>query len=208
MRVAFALLGVVVAGCQQANDKAAAAPADCARVAETLASFELGTAVTPAQRAPVVAKHRAACESTRVTKAEAACLSRATDTWAARACLPRMFAPPSQTGAAAGCATVVARMRSAVLGEIGSDGPAGRAALDKLLPVIQTACEEDGWPAAVLDCIGRAKPGDMAAFQACSNQLPKPQQDKLSQRLTAQQQAQPPAAEPPAAKSPTPPATK
>ncbi len=201
MRVAFALLAVVVAGCQKADDKATTAPADCARVAETLASFEVGTAVTPDQRAPVVARHRAACESAKVTQAEAACLSRATDTWAARACLPGMFGAPSQTGAATGCATVVARMRSAVLGEVGSDGSAAQAALDEMLPVIQTACEQDGWPASVLDCIGRTKPGDMAAFQACANQLPKEQQDKLSQRLT-------PAVEAPAANSPTPPATK
>lgn len=203
MRAALALLAFAAVGCQRTD--ATSAGADCARVADTLATFELGPAATPDARAPVVAKHRTACESTKVTAAEATCLGRATDTWAARACLPRMFPPPPGGGtgnvAATGCATVVDRMRVAVMQEVGSEGSAAEAVLDRMLPIIQSACEQDRWPAAVVDCIARTKPGDMSAFQACANQLPKELQDKLGQKLLAAQEqpAQPPAAPSPPA---------
>lgn len=174
--------------CQRKDSAQQAAPANCAAVAELLASFELGNAAAPDQRAPAVAKHRAACESANVTGEEAACLRAAKDTWAARACLPRMFPPAAQTGATAGCAVVVTRMREAVMAEVGSAGSAAADAVAKMMPVIQESCEKDQWPAAILDCINRSKPGDMAAFQACSNQLPKDMQDKLTQRLTAHHQ--------------------
>jgi hypothetical protein len=194
--LAFAL--VALAACQR-NENKSAAGVDCARVAETLATFEMGSAAKPDARPAVVAKHRAACESTNTTSDEARCLFDAKDTWAARACLPRMFGSPAATGGAAGCAVVVSRMRDAVLAEAGSSGSATMAAVDQLLPVIQQSCEQDAWPAAVLDCIGRSRAGDLNAFQTCANQLPQEQQQKLAQRLTAQQQAQqqPPTPTPP-----------
>lgn len=186
MRLALALLALSAVGCQRTSSSSAA---DCARVAETLATFELGPTASAEARAPVVAKHRTACEATKVTATEAACLDRATDTWAARACLPRMFPPPpagvGANVAATGCATVIDRMRAAVMQQVGSDGSAAEAALDRMLPVIQTACEQDRWPAAVVDCIARTQPGDITGFQACSSQLPKQLQDKLEHRLRA-----------------------
>lgn len=215
MRRLFALHVVSVAGlvpalvaCQGSEKTASSPSADCTRIAETLATFELGTSAAADARAPAVAKHRAACESTKVTADEARCLAGAKDTWAARACLPRMFPAPTQTGATVGCSIVATRMREAVRIEVGSAGSSAMAAVEKMLPVIQRSCEEDGWPAPVLDCIGRGKPGDIAAFQACSNQLPKEMQEKAAQRLSAHQSAQPapeipeivetPAAAPPA----------
>jgi hypothetical protein len=186
--LAAAALGA--GACQRKDRAQPSAPADCTAVAEVLTTFEVGNAATPDQRAPAVAKHRAACEETRVTSEEATCLRAAKDTWAARACLPRMFPQAAQTGATAGCAVVVTRMREAVMAEVGSAGSAAADAVAKMMPVIQQSCEQDQWPAAILDCINRSKPGDMTAFQACSNQLPKDMQDKLTQRLTAQQQQQ------------------
>ena len=60
--------------------------------------------------------------------------------------------------------------------------------LDKLAPVVQTACEQDGWPENVVKCIVDGKPGDMNVFTACTNQMPKDHQDKLAQRLQAAMQ--------------------
>jgi hypothetical protein len=177
--VRLVLVVVALAACQRTES---AKPADCSRVAETLASFEVGNYATPEQRAPAVAKHKAACESTKVTADEATCLGAAKDTWAAKACLPRMFPPQP---ANAGCATVAARMRAAVMAQVGSGGSAAEQQLDKLAPVIQTACEQDSWPGNVVKCIVDGKPGDMNVFTTCTNQLPKEHQDKLAQRLQA-----------------------
>jgi hypothetical protein len=75
-------------------------------------------------------------------------------------------------------------MRAAVVAEAGSSA-AGRAQLDLIIPIIQQACTEDRWPAPVLACITNAKSGDLAAFQACSNQLPQDLQARMAKRLTA-----------------------
>ncbi len=188
MRFALAVL-VLTAGCQQGSRHNGGA-VDCARVAETLASFEAGSAATAEQRAPIVAAHRTACEAMRVTPVEANCLARAQDTWAARACLPRMFPPkPTANSANAGadCQLVAARMRDAVVARAGSNAPAAAARLDKMQPIVASSCQLDGWPAPVVQCIVATKPGDMAAYQACSNQLPPELQQQLAARLAQQQ---------------------
>jgi hypothetical protein len=191
----------VVAGCQRTQR---AAGVDCTRVADVLTSFEAGTAIAPEQRAPIVAKHRATCESTKVTADEANCLYAAKDTWAAKACLPRMFAakPVPPEAIVNGCTTLASRMRAAVMSEVGSDGSAASAQLDKLLPAIQASCEQDNWPRSVVQCAVDAKAGDMAAFQTCMNQLPPDLQQSLSRRLTAA--VQPPAGQQPPGAAPTP----
>jgi hypothetical protein len=195
-------LGIVcfVAGCQRTEPAPAARLADCAGVADWLAAFELGNYATPEARVPVVAKHKAACEAAKVTADEATCLTKAKDTWTARACLPRMFPAPAATGSS-DCATVGTRMRAAVMSEVGNQGSAAAAQLDILVPVIQTSCDQDRWPKNVVQCIVGGKPGDMNAFQTCSNQLPKDIQDKVSQRLAAAMQMP----TPPTQQQPTPP---
>jgi hypothetical protein len=178
---AFLAILAIGAACQRNPPPPAA---NCAGVADILTSFEVGSAASLEQRAPVVAKHKAACESIKVTADEAKCLRLATDTWAAKACLPRMF--PAQPAAAnSECDTVTARMRAAVMSEVGSNGAAASAQLDKLLPVIKVSCEQDAWPKPVVKCVVDAKQGDMIAFQTCVNQLPKETQDKMQQRLVA-----------------------
>lgn len=187
MRGVLALVALV--GCQRTEQAGRSGSVDCDRVAATLASFEVGSHAAPEERAPVVAKHRAACEATHVTADEAACLFSAKDTWAARACLPRLFAAPADPREKPSCAVVTSRMRAAVMAQLGSAGSAGQAAVERMLPVFQQACVQDGWPPRVVQCISATKIGDMESFQACSNQLPKEQQDKLARRLAAQQQA-------------------
>jgi hypothetical protein len=198
VRLLVAHLAVLAAGltaaCQRNEQAQAGSAADCARVGEVLASFEVGNLAQPDHRAAVVSKHRQACETAGVTADEAACLYRAKDTWAARVCLPKMF--PDKP-AERDCTTVMTRMREAVMTQVGSDGSAASRQLDKLLPVVKLACEQDAWPASVLRCIADTKSGDMEAFQRCSNQLPQEQQQKLAQRMTAALQLEPVPTEPP-----------
>ena len=191
-----ALLALLaIAGCQRVEPPPPAA--DCTRVGETLAQFEVGNYAPPDQRATAATKHRQACEATHATADEAACLFRAKDTWAARACFPKMF--PGKA-ASDDCGIVATRMREAVMSQVGASGSAAAARLDAMLPIVTASCVDDQWPAAVVRCIVGAKPGDMTAFQTCANQLPQDLQQKMGQRLLAAQQAQP------AAAPPTPPA--
>ncbi|HEU4610572.1 MAG TPA: hypothetical protein VFS15_00790 [Kofleriaceae bacterium] len=205
MRGILALATVVSLAACQRNEQPQAATVDCTRIGEALASFEVGATAPAEKRGPVAARYRASCESTHVTADEAACLGRAKDTWTARACLPRMFAAPAPAGEKADCALVVSRMRAAVASEVGQ-GSAAMAAIEKVLPTIQSSCEQDHWPAQVLDCVAATKVGDMVTFQQCASSLPKDLQDKLSQRLNALAAAQPdepsPAAPPPSKPAP------
>jgi len=66
-------------------------PADCEVVAEQLTSFELGNYAEPEDRAPVIDKHRSACEHHDVTVDEAECLDKTRDARAAARCVPRLF---------------------------------------------------------------------------------------------------------------------
>lgn len=180
-----------------------ASAASCAQLAQQLASLELGTAAKPEQRAPVVAKHRASCETANVTPAEMACFAKANDTWSAIACAPRMF---EDTGTLqTECKQVISRMRIAVSGTMPADtGSAGAAMVDKMMAIMQTACVDDRWPASLRACVMATRPGDMPALQACNAQLPQDMQQNLSKRL-AQGMAPPDASSPsaPAVAPPT-----
>jgi hypothetical protein len=191
--VRFVVALLAIAGCQRAE--APSGPVDCNGVGETLAQFEVGNYAPPEQRAAVVSKHRQACEASGVTADQVECLTRAKDTWAARACFPKMF--PGKPGSD-DCGTAATRMREAVMSQVGSNGSAAAARLDTMLPIVKASCEQDQWPAAVVRCIVGGKPGDMAAFQACTNQLPQDMQQKMGQRLQQAIAAPPPSAPPPA----------
>src|SRR5437660_1521683 len=81
------------------------------KVADGLASLELGNYAEPEERAPVVAQKRAACEAAHVTKDEATCLDAARDTYSAARCVPRMF-PALATGGGGDCGAITAKVRA------------------------------------------------------------------------------------------------
>lgn len=197
MRRVAALLAVAplitflgLAACQTAEKVSASGRVDCAKVGEVLAMFELGPGPKSDARASAIAKHRTACEQQHVTADEQACLFKAKDTWAARACLPRMFAQAAPPGEKPTCATAIARWRAAVNAQLGTIGSAAAAQLDKILPAAQLSCEQDHWPDKVLGCIAATQVGDMATFQACSSQLSEELQKKLTDRIAARLQEQ------------------
>jgi hypothetical protein len=181
VRIALVLL---VVACQRQDSLLDQPQADCSAVAETLTSIELGNYASKDQRAPAVAKHRQACIAAKVTQEEAACLDKATDTWSAATCVPRMF--PKQASSDHGdCAEVTKRIRQSVEKDMAQAGPDAQRMLDKMLPALQASCEQDQWPPVVMQCIVAAQPGDQAAMNKCSQLMPKALQDKLQKRMMA-----------------------
>ncbi len=183
--VAVALLfasGGLVACKEQGSSKVAAnAPADCAKVGEILATFETGAGAQPDVRAAAVTKHRDACKTHNMNAAEATCMANAKSSWQAMECAPRMF-PERATGG--DCKAVAARIREAIMGDMAKAvGSAGIAMVDKMVPIIESSCRDDNWPAAYRTCVIGAKPGDMATFKACDTQLPQELQVKMGERL-------------------------
>lgn len=181
----FALCLALLVACNEPGPSPKAVSGDCTRVADQLASLETG-AVTPAQRAPVVAKHRAACDAAKLTPVEMACIGRAKDTWSAIGCAPRMF-PEAKTDGVIDCTQVVARTRAATESEMPANtGSAGSATLDRMMAIVEKACREDSWPESLRRCVMSTRVGDMKGLQACNATMPKELQDKLTQRMAAE----------------------
>ncbi len=95
------LLAFAVLGCGRDQRTPKAPGADCALVAETLTSFELGNYASLEERAPKVDAWRARCEAEELTKVEGQCVIDARTTDELRMCgKPLMFAPyvPTKEG--------------------------------------------------------------------------------------------------------------
>jgi hypothetical protein len=157
-------------------------PGDCGGVAEQLASIDLGNYAEPATRAPVVARYRTACETARISRDEQQCLTRARDRWGAAQCAPRLF--PEPPAAAGECAAIVARMRDALVKQAAYAGDATmRTWFDRTLVVLRESCEQDGWPATVVQCALTAD-GTGSLGSACSREMPPALQQRLQERMT------------------------
>ena len=94
------LVVIALAGCQRTPEQVAPAPGtgDCQVVAEVFTSFELGHYAQQEERAPVIAKYKAQCESARVSKEESECVAKTRDKQTAQQCVPKMV--PAATPAA------------------------------------------------------------------------------------------------------------
>ena len=95
MRPAVALAFALAFGACGRDQRTPKSPAaDCALVAETLTSFELGNYAPLEDRAPKVAAWRARCEDDGLSAAEGQCIVDARTTEQLRMCpQPLMFAP-------------------------------------------------------------------------------------------------------------------
>ena len=154
--------------------------ADCAMVSETLASLDLGNYAEVEERAPVVAKYKAQCEKTYVSKEEGECLDKARDKWTAGQCAPRMF--PEMTAKGADCKQVAAKLESAMKQMQTGDNPQMAQYLATMTKVVGQSCVEDAWPDAVKQCI-LMQSGGADAMQVCNQQFPPALQTKLQERL-------------------------
>jgi hypothetical protein len=186
VRLGLAL--VLLAACKEApTPPSPTAPADCTKVAEIVSNFELGPGAKPEQRTPVVAKNLEGCKAAGVTVAEATCVAKAKDTWAVKACVPKMFGVPTAAVAPTGtndCKSTTLRMREAIVADLPKDsGSAGLAMVDRMLVAIEAGCIEDGWPPAYRDCIVGAPSGDKVAFEKCEPLLTGELRMKLGERL-------------------------
>lgn len=152
--------------------------ADCDSVAAMLVSLEVGNYAAPEERAAKLPAKRALCERQRITVAEAACLAKSTDTWAAGGCVPRMFPRP----AGGACEPVVAKLRAVLAASMGQTAEAAPM-IEKLTAVLGRSCAEDGWPEELRRCILAAPTGDPAAFSACEKVTPPAVRAKLEQRV-------------------------
>lgn len=182
----LALVFLASASCNQggSSQPPPGARADCTKTAELLASFESGTAATPEVRAQSVARQQQACVDANLTADEATCISKATSTWQAIECAPRMFPQRAAAPSSSDCVAVTGKMRERILSELGTNvGSSGLAMVEKMLPVIQSSCRDDNWPLAYRECITRANPADPNTFAACETSLPQELQVKLGERL-------------------------
>ena len=158
-------------------------PADCAIVAEDLASMELGNYAPVEDRAPTVAKYKAKCDEVYVTKEEGVCLDKATDKWSAGQCVPRMF--PELASSSGECAQVAAKIRASMAQQAASfqGDPRMMKWFDTTIRIVQQSCEEDHWPDAVKKCALAAVPNDQSALQNCNQVMPPGLQQKLQTRM-------------------------
>ena len=159
-------------------------PADCAAIGETLASMDLGNYAEPEERAPVVAKYKAACTKAYVSKEEGKCIDEAKDKWSAGQCAPRMFPELASTNTG-NCKPVIAKIEAAMKGTVqGLDQPNMQQWMATMLRVMTQSCEQDAWPDALKKCILMQTSQSADAMQACNQQFPPALQTKLQERLT------------------------
>ncbi|MBA3501350.1 MAG: hypothetical protein M4D80_37450 [Myxococcota bacterium] len=154
--------------------------ADCKMVSETLASLDLGNYAEPEERAPVVAKYKASCEKTYVSKEEGECLDKARDKWTAGQCAPRLF--PEMTAKGTDCKQVSTKIESAMKQMQGMENPQMAQYLETMVRVVGQSCVEDAWPDTVKQCI-LMQSGGADAMQVCNQQFPPALQSKLQERL-------------------------
>jgi hypothetical protein len=164
-------------------------PADCTMVGETLASIDLGNYAEPEDRAPIVAKYKAACDKAHVSKEEGECFDKAKDKWSAAQCATRMFPEMASTNSS-DCKKVVEKVEAAIKAMPQQD-PQLVQWQHTLGRVMKESCEQDAWPDAMKQCILMAEIQRGAdAMQACNQQMPPALQNKLQQRLQTAMQEQ------------------
>lgn len=166
-------------------------PADCQDVGEQLASIDLGNYAEPEDRAPVVARYKAACEAAVLSRGDQQCLDRTRDRWSAAQCAPRMF-PDLASSSTGDCGAIIARVRAAVQKQASYlSNPRMKTWFDRTMTVMQESCEQDRWPDALKKCMLAGD--ELAAMtQACNQQTPPALRQKLQDRLNqAMQDAAP-----------------
>lgn len=162
-------------------------PADCQSVADQLASMDLGNYAEPEERAPVVAKYKATCESQYISKEEGVCLEKARDKYAAAACAQRLY--PELV---ADCTQVGEKTRAAAKRQYrGGAADQYKMYIDAQADAARLTCAEDKWAPALIKCVLSADPNQgIFSYGSCQQQLGA-ELPKLQERFQKQlQQAQ------------------
>ena len=165
-------------------------PADCQLVADQLASIDLGNYAEPEERAPVVAKYKATCETLYVSKEEGVCLDKARDRWSAAQCATRLFPELSASGTE--CAQVGEKTRASVARQYRGQGDAYKMYIESMATAAKQACTEDHWSAELTKCVLGGDPNqNVFGYGQCQQQLGPELMQKLQTRYqTLLQKAQ------------------
>jgi hypothetical protein len=157
-------------------------PADCQVVADQLASMDLGNYAEAEERAPVVARYKAACDKAYVSKEQGVCLDKAKSKWDAAQCAPELFPELKATGKA-GCDRVATKLRTSMSRQMGNTPDTQTQQMfGKVMTVVQESCEQDGWPEALKSCILLSKDGSDGMTE-CNGQMPSQLQQQLQARM-------------------------
>ncbi|HSD90500.1 MAG TPA: hypothetical protein VLB44_23405, partial [Kofleriaceae bacterium] len=99
--------------------------ADCAAVAEIIASFELGNYAPRDKRDAMLGQKKAMCEAQRLSKDDQKCIVDAKDKWAIVKCAPAMYpelASTNQGSGATDCEAVVATLTRIIQTQMSATG--------------------------------------------------------------------------------------
>jgi len=170
-------------------------PADCAELAETLASMELGNYAEPEERAPVVSKFKARCETVYVTKEQGQCIDKTRDKWSAEQCAPGLFPELGAAGASGDCNLIAEKLQAMLERQQANYGNNDYMAKVRgaMVRSYRASCSEDRWPSALTKCILAADMTQNAGSvpPGCNEQMSPELQQKLQERLQkAMQEAQ------------------
>jgi hypothetical protein len=157
-------------------------PADCAPVAQKLASYRLGNYAPREERDKVVGELTAACEAAMLSVEEGKCITDATSRYEVAKC-PRPLLAELQ-GDADGCKGVGETMAKALLDGFATSPEQKRAAeplIPELTAALTSSCVEDLWPDAAKQCVMSAK--DFQAMGNCDDAFGKDAFDRIGKRL-------------------------
>jgi len=172
--------------------------ADCGAVAEALASQTVGNYAPRAERAKAVADLRAQCEGAGLSPADGACIVAATTRFELSRC-PRPLLPGLADLARdpTGCHAVAAHMEDIARTQLASAPPELRAALPKILDVVEGSCTSDVWSPEVKGCLIDAPAQDPKGIDGCLAKLSAAQRSQFQDKVMAVvQELKPPPAAP------------
>jgi hypothetical protein len=151
--------------------------ADCKVVGEVLASTEVGNYAEPEERAPVVAKHTATCESLKLDQATRTCIAEQGDKMSIAYCAPEIV-PDTKL-------EIVAATECDAIVKSANDRLATRAAYDwekkwwtPRANAFLASCKKDRWTKQIGDCVKNGQAQYCAQYQAV-----RPLQTKLDAML-------------------------
>jgi hypothetical protein len=158
-------------------------PADCAKVAEKLASYRLGNYAPKEERAKVIGELTGKCEEARLSVDEGKCILEAQGRMEIAQC-PRPLLD-ELAGDKDGCKAVADQVARFFVDAFSQQGMGDRSKAEKFAPeiasAIQASCVEDAWPDAPKRCFLMAASFD--DMGDCQDAFPEELEDRVEKRL-------------------------
>lgn len=158
-------------------------PADCAKVAEKLASYRLGNYAPREERARVIGELTGTCEEARLSVDEGKCILEAESRLEIAQC-PRPLLE-ELAGDKDGCKSVGEQVARFFVDAFSQQGTGDRGKVEKFAPEIAAAisasCVDDAWPDAPKRCFMVAASFD--DMGDCQDAFPDELKDRVEKRL-------------------------